>query len=534
MPRPSKRYRCEKCGFFTRRKGDYDRHTTRKTKCVNERGATNPDPSKTTSAPWVAEGAPWVAESAPWVAESAPWVAESAPSVAESAPSVAEGAPSVAESAPSVAEGAPSVAESAPCPFFTCTTCERPFTRKRDLTRHLNKNKCKGVPVDKCPICSERFADKYEKYRHMRKGNCEPPPSVSTESPPCVSVSTTTSINNSVVNSNNNNTTIHQNVYVSLGKENTDPITSDHFFWYLLKHDKPEDIIQSIFKAMYFHPEYPENRDTIKPQSYKQRTVQARKEDGMYYTLPAYAVIDRLLDKAIPMVYDRCPPSKDMLQERIEGDKMMKHKLSKGLMALVSESPRFTAEQLGKDYNVQRFVIPDPPDHVRPWTFPSTLIGGWLREDRENKLVSLDKHVVYNETRDPKENEMYGVIGLLRELWDHRPPRNLAIQMVDNDIDRKWMIVRAWDGDKWVQVSHSQVSESTSEVTHLFASVAVDLCDALISHAKTRPVILKNNSWKIFDLEKLKQSILRDTGDHRKYFSAMYFCWSNPLQKAFK
>ena len=135
-----------------------------------------------------------------------------------------------------------------------CEFCEKTFTRKTGLTKHLKCCKYKKICENKKDNEIQELKEMVEKLLVETKGN--------------------TNITNNMNNSNNTtNNIININNY---GDENTKYITSDYILK-LLKY-KPAKAIPELIKHTHFNEEHPENQN-IKITNKKEPYIKVLKND---------------------------------------------------------------------------------------------------------------------------------------------------------------------------------------------------------------------------------------------------------------
>ena len=146
-----------------------------------------------------------------------------------------------------------------------CQFCEKTFTRKTGLTKHLN-------------CCKQKKIFEEEKYEKIKEKDNEIQELKNMVEKLLVENKGTTNITNNTTN--NNNTTNHMTNNIininNYGDEDTKYITSDYILQ-LLKN-KPAKAIPELIKYTHFNKEHPENQN-IKITNKKEPYIKVRKND---------------------------------------------------------------------------------------------------------------------------------------------------------------------------------------------------------------------------------------------------------------
>ena len=144
-----------------------------------------------------------------------------------------------------------------------CEFCEKTFTRKTGLTKHLKCCKQKKIFED----------EKYEKDEKMKEKNNEIQELKDMVEKLLIENRSTNITNNTTHNNNTTNNIININNY---GDEDTKYITSDYIVK-LLKN-RPAKTIPELIKYTHFNDEHPENQN-IKITNKKEPYIKVRKND---------------------------------------------------------------------------------------------------------------------------------------------------------------------------------------------------------------------------------------------------------------
>ena len=476
MPRHRRTYACEKCGFFTHVSTSFKRHMARKTSCT----------------PSVLEGKSFENEDINVVKKDINVVKKDINVVKKDINVVKKDINVVKKDINVVKKDINVVNE------LQCEECEKIFSNKKTLRTHQQRGLCKGIAVLQCKDCDQRFDNRHAKYNHMRRGKC---------AALCQSVTNNNNIDNSVTNNNidnsknshntvnnTNNNTTNNNVYVSFGSEDFTPITSEKFINFLMHFNGPDKLIPTA-KALYFHPEYPENHGTLKPKSTKNKTVSVRKKDGSYYTGYLDIVFGRFVKNVLPIVI-RDPNTRFLIETEMSTNKTIKMDLSKQLLNLINENPVISKEEVERDFHTR---VCDEPKEAFRW--PSDIF--WDRVMEGNFYPN--RHVVYMEEPLQPE-EMYGVGALYRELVGEKGiPPGCMVEVRDNGLDDKWTVARVWEG--WTQLRRKKDVVFTNDIGYFFACMAVDLCEAMCRYAAKDPAVQRNFPEKIDAARKLAEDL---------------------------
>ena len=349
-----------------------------------------------------------------------------------------------------------------------------------------------------------RFDTLDSKYNHKRRGKCVPLSSVTNN------VTNNNNITNNTTNNTTNNNTVNNNVYVSFGSEDMSPITTKKFMNFLMQFQGPERLIPTA-KALYFHPKYPENHGTLKPQSTKNKTVSVRKKDGTYYTASVDGIFNRFVKKVLPLILPdaRC---RFEVETELSSNRSTMYILSKELMTLINESPVISEEELEREFHGD---LPPPPSACFRW--PSEMF--WEKVDRG---FEPKKHIMHFED-PPSSSELFGVAALYNELvGETRLPPGVIFRTVDNGIDDRWSVVLVWKGEKWTRVEREPYEiPFTTELGYFFACMAVDLCDVMVSYGMEDSIIRTNFSRKLDELERYRDDLVAGQ-NHIENKEAMY------------
>ena len=369
-----------------------------------------------------------------------------------------------------------------------CEKCEKLFSSAKTLRNHHSKGLCRGVPSLQCKDCGLWFNNRKAVYNHVARGKCGGAQGVTNN---VTNHNTVNNVDQSVTHNTVNN------VYVSFGSEDLAPITSEKFMNFLLQFHGPERLIPAT-KALYFHPNYPVNHGTLKPKSTKNKTLSVRRSDGSYYTGHLESVFNRFVQKVLPIVLPD-QRSRVMVEAEISANKNTKYMLSKELLTLINESPVIPEEELERTFHA---TLPGPPPEAFRW--PSELF--WERVEGGFNPI---KHVMYAEY-PVSATELFGVAALYRELvGQSRLPPGVAMDTIDNGIDDRWTVVRAWVGGKWARVRREPDDVAfTTELGHFFACMAADMCEVMYSYGMDHSVIRNNCPQKLDALQRMQEDLV--------------------------
>ena len=447
MPRPRRQYKCDRCGIITENSTTFKRHMARKTPC--NPGFDENDPNIS--------------------------VAKMNISVAKTNISVAKMNISVAKTNIPVAN-----ADSLECP-----ACRHVFSTSSSLRRHQNAGTCAGREDHlACADCGARFQNKHAKQNHKRRGKCVP-----------ASQTVVNNTTNNITNNNNNitnNANCHNttnnvtNVYLAaFGSENVDPISTAKFHRYLLKYSGAEMLIPAA-KAMYFHPGAPENHGAVRQRSVKQNTVETRRKDGSYGVSHCEASFIEFAEYVLPVIA-RNAEIRRIIESELSGNNNTKHVLAKRWFSLFSRDDVKTRDELSRDAGCA-----SPPDSDEEFVWPSALLRGMIAGGFDAK-----KHVIYFDRRGPGDDELFGICGLYRYMYDrrgsaYRLPPGAEVRTMDNGLDHRWQEVAVWDTGEWRELPGAGPGDDS--VDHFYARMAVDIGRALVEAYAGDPVFGKTLS----------------------------------------
>ena len=169
--------------------------------------------------------------------------------------------------------------------LFTCSKCQKQFTRKDNLKVH--ERKCDGLDSRQCKICLKLFATSQSRWNHNKYVKCSPP--LSQQQPHTINNITN---NNNIDNSTNNTQNINIQLTLNFGNEDLSGLISDPNYMRnveeqiqlfisqlpYLNEDAGKIIIAEIMKKIYFNKEYPQNQ-TIKKTCKKDNMVKIFEHD---------------------------------------------------------------------------------------------------------------------------------------------------------------------------------------------------------------------------------------------------------------
>lgn len=147
--------------------------------------------------------------------------------------------------------------------MYTCDGCQRTFSRRWNLSRHVLN--CKGVTHPyQCHVCREIFSSAASKSRHLK--TCKATtinrtPQTATPSTTQGTINIETQINNTTNQNantiNNNNITINVNLN-NFGEETLDHITPDMLTRFAKEINNG---LAKLIDTIHFHPDAPQNHN---------------------------------------------------------------------------------------------------------------------------------------------------------------------------------------------------------------------------------------------------------------------------------
>ena len=146
---------------------------------------------------------------------------------------------------------------------YICEKCNKGLASKRNLRNH--RIICNGVNSLSCPTCKTVFENRRRKHYHMKHVDCKPPP------PPPLEGSSVSTINNNITNNNthnnqcqNYNNCNNQNITINaFGKETYAYITENHEFMKQCLKDREYGLLECL-KMLHYNQENPENQNIKK------------------------------------------------------------------------------------------------------------------------------------------------------------------------------------------------------------------------------------------------------------------------------
>jgi uncharacterized C2H2 Zn-finger protein len=201
MPKPIRIYQCERCGWNTTRKSTYDNHMNRKTSCIKDKYVEEKNVTKKSDI------------------KSAI--------------------------------------------IYSCKGCFKQLQTKKYLLKH--QLICNGINALKCPKCDIMFNNRQNKYYHMKNIKCTTSNILQNSNSPIINIYMT---DNSITNNNINNGTINNIKICNFQEEDFSYIyENDNNLEYLLSlvDGLDDGYVDKIVKAMYRHPDHPENQTLVYP-----------------------------------------------------------------------------------------------------------------------------------------------------------------------------------------------------------------------------------------------------------------------------
>lgn len=402
-----------------------------------------------------------------------------------------------------------------------CAECSKAFSTRYGLARHVEGGRCKRAAALECPVCGERFNNKHAKYDHKRHTRCAGSPVGSQErasasaqaqaqaqAPPGDRGGITTNITNNIIT--NNHTVVNNRITLSFGSEETGMIECVKFMRYLAQFQGPERIIPAA-KAMYKNPRYPQNHDIIRQKSMKRSSVLVRGKDGEYTARLIHAVFDEFRKRILPLIVQD-GNAVESIEEKFRRNPAIKYALTKDMFDLVGQA---TIDEglLARDYHEKRFLESlGPPDGGGgAFEWPSDALR------RRGLLRRLGRHVVYA----GGENNMFGIAALYREACGGgRLPAGAVLRELDNGLDDRWWVARAWNGVAWAPIKPRSPVRAGDTRSHFFACMAVDICDALVAYSETDAVLRANSADRV-DAVRRARGRLAAGLDHAEYARAL-------------
>jgi uncharacterized C2H2 Zn-finger protein len=227
-------------------------------------------------------------------------------------PQIVNQLPQIVNQLPQIVNQLPQNVNHVPHTFFACDKCEKVFTRKDNLHRHMLK--CTGNKLQ-CPQCNRMFETRQARSKHIK--TCKY--SESREIVPSednnqtlvpinnthiqnahnvINANTVQNAHNLVNNNNNNNIHFHIN---NFGSEDLSHITAELLDRRLKElHGKG---IGNLVTDVHFHPDKPENHNVrINSRKYKTMCV---KQDNEWRIRSNDEVLDFMMMKYKDMLVSR-------------------------------------------------------------------------------------------------------------------------------------------------------------------------------------------------------------------------------------
>jgi len=240
---------------------------------------------------------------------------------------------------------------------FMCQVCNSPFTKKRNLERHLNtncsliKNKSEFIfesDVIKCKFCHKIFAKSYRLDRHLKsiQGDCfklrnhVPTDSITiNNNQKIINKNYNKTINNQTINNQTFNQIAIQPIIVLAkhGEETISHITKEVMLG-LLDTKSFTGMCTELMRLLYFNDEVPENQNwTIVYPKNKKAGLQLNKETNKFERVETYNIIDDKFDNMIELLLP-------LIEEIEEEDKIKKN---------LNEDQRKNILRFGRHYKME-------------------------------------------------------------------------------------------------------------------------------------------------------------------------------------
>jgi hypothetical protein len=178
-----------------------------------------------------------------------------------------------------------------------CTKCSRPYKRRIDCDKHIEK--CKGINNLQCPICMKVFSSRFTKYEHIKNVKCQPPPREEEDKDDKIErlekENELLKSNRPIIIQNNTTNNIQINSY---DKPSIEHITNNVIKQIFYRNNQEAHLmLGDIIRQIYKNEKYPENDSIRLIEGSKSAFAQVQKGKKLI-TLPALEVLETLLTKS--------------------------------------------------------------------------------------------------------------------------------------------------------------------------------------------------------------------------------------------